>query len=220
MAEVLPFEGILYNPGKVNHLADVITPPFDVISRKEQDRYYDNSPYNMIRLILGKATAYDTRSNNPHTRAAEHMRAWLADRVFVQDSQPAFYLTALDFMAEGKMFRRYGLIARVRLSHYEAGVILPHESFAEGIQFMSAHFIDAVHAGRAETFRHQRGEWLEIKMDKFGPCFISHHKLAACIKRAVPGVKGIAGGIGGYPIGTVSQRQNRGFGLKNIKGSI
>ena len=36
MAEVIPFKGILYNTRKIKNLADVVAPPFDVISEQEQ----------------------------------------------------------------------------------------------------------------------------------------------------------------------------------------
>lgn len=152
MAEVLPFEGIRYNPEKVNQLADVITPPFDVISNKEQDRYYESSPFNIIRLILGKTTAYDTRSNNPHSRAADYMSTWLSDGIFVQDREPAFYLTTLDFNTEGKAYKRYGLIARVKLSPYDAGIILPHERTFTNVKSERLALMKACHANFSPIF--------------------------------------------------------------------
>ncbi len=36
MAEIIPFKGILYNTDKIKNLADIIAPPFDVISEEEQ----------------------------------------------------------------------------------------------------------------------------------------------------------------------------------------
>ena len=152
MAEVLPFRGILYNPEKVNRLGDVITPPFDVISSKEQDRYYESSPFNMIRLILGKTTAYDTRGHNPHSRAADYLSTWLADGILVLEKAPAFYLTTLDFDAEGKAFKRYGLIARVRLSPYDAGVILPHERTFTNVKSERLELMKACHANFSPIF--------------------------------------------------------------------
>ena len=152
MAEVFPFEGIRYNPEKVNRLADVITPPFDVISSKEKDRYYESSPFNMIRLILGKKTAYDTRSNNPYSRAADYMSTWLSDGIFIHDREPAFYLTTLDFRADGKAYKRYGLIARVKLSPYDAGIILPHERTFTNVKSERLVLMKACHANFSPIF--------------------------------------------------------------------
>lgn len=152
MAEVLPFRGILYNPVKVNRLADVITPPFDVISNTEQDRFYQNSPFNMIRLIRGKTTAYDTRVSNPHSRAADYLTKWLTDAIFIKDSKPAFYLTTLDFNADQKDYRRFGLIALVKLSPYDAGVILPHERTFTNVKSERLELMKACHANFSPIF--------------------------------------------------------------------
>ncbi|MGA8283012.1 MAG: DUF1015 family protein, partial [Desulfobacterales bacterium] len=102
MADVIPFRGILYNPDKVDNLADVITPPFDVISDAEQEVFYARSPHNVVRLILGKASTDDSPSHNPHSRAADHLKNWLADRSLVRDIVPAFYLTTLDFTIDDR----------------------------------------------------------------------------------------------------------------------
>jgi len=48
MAEIIPFKGILYNPDKINDFAKVITPPFDVISKKDQQKFYESHPNNII----------------------------------------------------------------------------------------------------------------------------------------------------------------------------
>lgn len=127
MADVIPFRGILFNPEKIGNFADVITPPFDVISKRQQERYYESSPHNAVRLILGKKTGFDTRNNNPHTRAADTLNQWLTERVLVRDTEPAFYFTSLEFPLAGKNITRYGLIACVRLEPFRKGIILPHE---------------------------------------------------------------------------------------------
>ena len=53
MVKISPLYGITYNPDKIN-IADVIAPPYDVISAEEQDKLYDKSPYNIVRLILSR----------------------------------------------------------------------------------------------------------------------------------------------------------------------
>jgi uncharacterized protein (DUF1015 family) len=127
MADILPFRGIIYNRAKVRNYAEVIAPPFDVISKKDQDVFYERNPYNVVRLILGKTTEYDTRQNNPHSRAAEHLKSWLEEGVLVREETPAVYLTAVDFPYENRTYTRFGLIVRTRLHAFDEGVILPHE---------------------------------------------------------------------------------------------
>jgi uncharacterized protein (DUF1015 family) len=152
MAEVSPFRGIFYNPDKVNNLADVITPPFDVISDTEQDVYYARSPHNVVRLILGKTSADDTPSHNRHSRAADYLRNWLADRTLVRDSAPAFYLTTLDFTIDNRPVTRSGLIAVVRMAPFDAGVILPHERTFTNVKSERLALMKACHANFSPIF--------------------------------------------------------------------
>lgn len=152
MAEVLPFRGILYDTSKISSLADVITPPFDVISSKEQDLFYERSPHNMVRLILGKSTPYDTRGHNPHSRAAEYLGTWIEKGIFARDSAPALYLTRLDFTVEQHAFTRIGLIALARLVPFEAGVILPHERTFTNVKSERLSLMKACHANFSPIF--------------------------------------------------------------------
>ncbi|MDZ4245588.1 MAG: DUF1015 family protein, partial [Dehalococcoidia bacterium] len=40
LAQFRPFHGIRFNPNKISDLADVICPPYDIISPAEQEAYY------------------------------------------------------------------------------------------------------------------------------------------------------------------------------------
>ena len=70
MAEVQPLRGIRYAVEKVGDIAQVVTPPYDIISPEAQERYYARNQYNVIRLEFGKAQADDNSLNNVYTRAA------------------------------------------------------------------------------------------------------------------------------------------------------
>ena len=52
MAEVVPFKGVRYNPDLISDMADIVAPPYDAISPKEQDGFHQRHPNNVIRLIL------------------------------------------------------------------------------------------------------------------------------------------------------------------------
>ena len=67
MAEFQPFRGILYNPKIIKNMADVTTPPYDVISPAEQEAFYQRHTNNVIRLILGKAHTDDSGPRDIHT---------------------------------------------------------------------------------------------------------------------------------------------------------
>ena len=127
MAELQPLKGIRYNRVVVGNLAEVVTPPFDVISAEAQQRYYARSPYNVIRLELTKSEAGDNALNNRYTRAAATYGEWRLKGVLRQQERPAFYLYQQRFTHDGKPYTRTSLLARVRLEPWSAQVVLPHE---------------------------------------------------------------------------------------------
>src|SRR5712691_9613284 len=65
MPEVRPFVGLLYDPATAGPLGMLVAPPYDVISPAEQERFYRASPYNVIRLILGRRESGDDRPEEP-----------------------------------------------------------------------------------------------------------------------------------------------------------
>ena len=75
MADIIPFQAIRYNSSKVS-AGDVMTQPYDKISPAMQDRYYAASPYNLVRIILGKPQPADNEQDNVYTRAAAWLRQW------------------------------------------------------------------------------------------------------------------------------------------------
>ena len=131
MAEVLSFRGLLYNPAKVD-IRDVVAPPYDVISPEEQDRLYSKSPYNVVRLILGKKNPQDTPIHNRYTRARAYLEKWLKEKILVRDEEERFYLYRQEFTVRGRRWRRIALFARVRVVDFSQGVILPHERTLSG----------------------------------------------------------------------------------------
>ncbi|MGB9826248.1 MAG: DUF1015 domain-containing protein, partial [Desulfofundulus sp.] len=126
MAEIKPFRGLRYADG-VGPLADLVTPPYDVIDAKAQDDYYQRHPYNIIRLEYGKVYPGDDESNNRYTRAAADFNAWREKGVLVPEKSPALYLYEQEFSVGGKRLVRSGMTCAVKLEPYEKGVVLPHE---------------------------------------------------------------------------------------------
>ena len=127
MADVQPLRGIHYNSDVVGNLAEVVTPPYDVISEEAQARYYGRSPYNIIRLELGLDEPGDTTLNNRYTRAASTYAQWRAHSILRQDAVPCYYFYQQIFTYNGKTYTRTSLLARVRLEPWSARVVLPHE---------------------------------------------------------------------------------------------
>jgi uncharacterized protein (DUF1015 family) len=96
-----------------------------------QDQYYAASPYNLVRIILGKAQAGDNDQQNVYTRAAASLRQWRAEGVLVPDPAPSLYLYTQTFKvpgdASGAIAERRGLIALGQVEDYDHKVVFRHE---------------------------------------------------------------------------------------------
>ncbi|MBI4228189.1 MAG: DUF1015 domain-containing protein [Deltaproteobacteria bacterium] len=122
MSVVTGFRGFRYNPTKIEDLIKVLAPPYDVISREEQEELYRVSPYNVVRLILSRCVG-----ERKYVKAGETFRDWIADKVLIQDTEPSIYPYHQEFDLDGKKIRRGGFIAAVRIEDFSSKVILPHE---------------------------------------------------------------------------------------------
>src|SRR5438067_2878589 len=132
MADIRAFRAFRYDLGRVGSLSDVVAPPYDVIDPALQQRLYDASPYNAIRLELTKDEPGDTEAENKYARAARSLRDWVAEGVLRQDTARALYVYEQEFEAEGKTYTRRGFFARVRLEPFGTGRVFPHEQTMSG----------------------------------------------------------------------------------------
>ncbi len=128
MAQIAPFRAFRYDPSRVEP-SKTVTQPYDKISPAMQDRYYDASPYNLVRIILGKREASDTEKDNPYTRAAASFHDWRRDGILRQDAEPSIYLYTQKFAIPGGSgeAERKGFIALGRVEDYSAGIVHRHE---------------------------------------------------------------------------------------------
>jgi uncharacterized protein (DUF1015 family) len=121
MAHIAPFRGVFYNQKKIRDLAKVIAPPYDLISRDEQEKLYKRSPYNFVRLDL---------SQEPDAYAAvpQLLENWMKEGILERDLVPAIYYMADRFaLKTGEQKERRGFFAVMRLEDFAAGNIRPHE---------------------------------------------------------------------------------------------
>ena len=130
MANIFPFQALRYDPSKVSP-AQVVTQPYDKITPAMQDQYYAASPYNLVRIILGKPQAGDNDQQNVYTRAAASLQQWRAEGVLVPDPEPSLYLYTQTFKvpgdASGAIAERRGLIALGQVEDYDHKVVFRHE---------------------------------------------------------------------------------------------
>jgi uncharacterized protein (DUF1015 family) len=114
-----PFRGVRYARDRVSGIANVTSPPYDVISGGSLEHLRAADPHNVVRLILPGEAA------GASTAAAGLLREWLSAGVLIRDRMPALYL--YEQAGPGSSWRQRGVIGLVRLGSPEAAGILPHE---------------------------------------------------------------------------------------------
>jgi len=133
VAEIAPFRGTRYDPSAVDDLSLVVAPPYDVITEADRDALEVASPYNVVRLILGRDEPGDDERSNKYTRARGLLEAWLAAGVLREDADEALYVYEQRYeIGTDRRFQR-GVLGAVRLDDPEAGGVLPHERTYEKI---------------------------------------------------------------------------------------
>lgn len=131
MNDIRPFSGLRYDEQVAGPLSDLVCPPYDIISPVEQLELHGRSPNNMIRLELGLEYPEDDTSSNRYRRATETLERWLTGGILKED-EPSVYLYEQRFPMNGAQVTRMSVIARLRLTPWEEGVVLPHEDTLTG----------------------------------------------------------------------------------------
>jgi len=132
MALISPFQAWRYDPERVP-VQMAVTQPYDKITPAMQERYYQASPFNMVRIILGKPLPGDGDAENVYTRAAASFQNWRQTGVLRQDPEPSVYRYSQTFRIPGDVpgsqtqAERRSFIALGRIEDYSAGVVFRHE---------------------------------------------------------------------------------------------
>ena len=127
MADVVPFHGLRFDESKAGPLAQLISPPYDVISDQEREALYARNPHNVVRIEEGIEEPGDTATSNKYTRAKATLDEWIASGVLKIDTSPAFYLHDHYFQLGGQRIRRRGFLGALRLYQEGRGIVRPHE---------------------------------------------------------------------------------------------
>jgi uncharacterized protein (DUF1015 family) len=128
MAQIYPFRALRYDITRVS-MEDVVTQPYDKITPAMQDAYYAASPYNLIRVILGKKKPDDTEESSVYTRAAEALSLWREQRILREEAEPALYGYTQTYTVPGtgEVRERRGFIALGHLYDYADKIVYRHE---------------------------------------------------------------------------------------------
>jgi uncharacterized protein (DUF1015 family) len=121
MIRIAPFRGIFYNQKKIRDLSKVIAPPYDVISKEEQEKLYKKSPHNFIRLDL-------SQEPDSYPATAQLFNEWLTTGIFERDPAPSIYFLSHSFKLKGgEQKLRQGFLALTELQDFSTGEVRPHE---------------------------------------------------------------------------------------------
>ncbi len=121
MIRIAPFRALGYSQKKIKDISKVIAPPYDVISKDEQDKLYKKSAYNFVRLDLNQET-------DSYNAVAQLLHEWQDLGVLERDEKPAIYFSAHRFkLNSGEQKVRLGFFALTELQDFSTGAIRPHE---------------------------------------------------------------------------------------------
>ncbi len=158
MARIYPFRALRYNPSLVR-LHDVVTQPYDKITPAMQQAYYQRSPYNLVRIILGLPELFDGKgTRDVYRRAAEDFAAWKREGILTQETDPCIYAYSQTFRlpdaapGQNALCERRGFIALGELYDYAAKVVFRHEQTLSRPKSDRYNLLKATHAHFGQIF--------------------------------------------------------------------
>ena len=134
MAELVPFQGLVYKSELANRMGKLTAPPYDIISKEAQKDFYAADPNNVIRLELPIPPTTETPENNRYTLARKELERMRKEGVLVLDPSPSIYPYSMTYQDPYSRKERTikGLVARIRLEEWEKKVVYPHEKTLAG----------------------------------------------------------------------------------------
>ena len=154
MAHIYPFRAWRYNPSAVR-LEDVVTQPYDKITPAMQQAYYDRSPYNLVRIILGKPELFDGEGGESvYSRAARDFKSWQEQGVLAQEKSPAIFAYSQRFRLPGTEIvkERRGFIALGKVHDYADRMVFRHEQTLSKPKGDRLNLLKATHAHFGQIF--------------------------------------------------------------------
>jgi uncharacterized protein (DUF1015 family) len=124
MPELKPFRGIRYS--SAGELAELVCPPYDVISDFDHHRLNERHPHNAVRLEL---PASNGRNSKDYAAVRQTWDEWLAAGVLEVDTFEALYVLRQDFVDDHGVRRKVtGVIGALTLEPFGGtSSVLPHE---------------------------------------------------------------------------------------------
>lgn len=155
--KIVPLRGVLYSKKIFSNIDQVVAPPYDVISPEMQEKLYQKSSNNIVRIDFGKQSPTDSDTDNRYTRSAEIYKKWLDDEVLKKDDKPALYVYCQEFQVKGKSYSRIGFFALAKIEE-PGGAIHPHEHTLAGPKQDRLNLMRACGAALSPVFSLYPGE--------------------------------------------------------------
>jgi uncharacterized protein (DUF1015 family) len=125
MADVQPLRALHYDQSLAGTLADVTSPPYDVIDARQRGELLRRSPFNVVAVDLPKG---EPGGRDAYATAGELFEAWQLQGVVVRDPEPSLWAHTQTYTGpDGQERTRRGFFCRVRIEGYGPGRVRPHE---------------------------------------------------------------------------------------------
>jgi uncharacterized protein (DUF1015 family) len=134
----------------VGDISRVVAQPYDRIRYGLQERYYDQSPYNIVRMTKGRELTSDRPEGpNVYTRVRSYYELWRAEEILIPEDKAAVYVYHQSF--DSSKTRR-GFIAAFELSPFGEGTVLPHEQTHAGPKVDRLHLLNTLQVNLGQVF--------------------------------------------------------------------
>jgi uncharacterized protein (DUF1015 family) len=160
MPRIAAFRALRFDPTRSPNLAQVIAPPYDVISPEQRAVLEAQDSRNIVHLDLPRGEGDDKYA---HARGL--LGQWMAEGTLREDGQPALYRYEQRFSFDTgtgpRSYTRKGFIALIELSPFSDRVVLPHEHTLSGPKVDRFKLIKTTEAHFSQIFalyRDARGE--------------------------------------------------------------
>lgn len=128
MTDIKPFKATIYNSVKIRDLANVVCPPYDVISPQEKENFYKLDENNFIKILLSDERLKENgKVINKYNNAKLILDNWLTNEILVNDKKEGIYFYLQEFIFKGEKKSRVGFIALMRLNQTGKSAVYPHE---------------------------------------------------------------------------------------------
>jgi len=127
MVDITPFRGLIYNEEAIGDIANVVSPPYDVVTEKRRAEILSCSRFNILNLILPQG-----EGDRKYKNASLILNDWLDKKILIPDGIECFYIFEIGFRVNGVPKKMTGFIGLARIEPYSSGKILRHEKTLSG----------------------------------------------------------------------------------------